>query len=157
MSIQKMRLQRGWSQQQLADVSGLSARTIQRIEAGHPGSVESMKSIAAVFEVDFSTLKNEANTMNKVEMSEENRERIAFQKVRRMRGWYLHVTMYFVVILASAAIDLFTTPGIIWFIGLALFWGIGLLFHAMTVFFFDKYFGGAWELKQVEKLLGRPL
>ncbi|MFN6100724.1 MAG: helix-turn-helix domain-containing protein [Burkholderiales bacterium] len=30
--IQKLRLQRGWSQQQLADLSGLSVRTIQRLE-----------------------------------------------------------------------------------------------------------------------------
>lgn len=157
MSIQKMRLQPGWSQQQLADASGLSARTIQRIEAGLPGSVESMKSIAAVFEVDFSTLTSEAATMDEVKMSEACRERIASWRVRRMRGWYLHVTMYLVVTLASAAIDLFTTPGIIWFIGLALFWGIGVLFHAITVFVFDKYFGGTWELEQVEKLLGRQL
>lgn len=30
--IQKLRLQHGWSQQQLADLSGLSVRTIQRLE-----------------------------------------------------------------------------------------------------------------------------
>jgi len=34
MLIQKLRLQWGWSQQQLAKASGLSVRTIQRIEAG---------------------------------------------------------------------------------------------------------------------------
>ena len=56
MLIQKLRLKRGWSQQQLAEASGLSTRTIQRVEAGHPASVETLKSIAAVFEVDFSTL-----------------------------------------------------------------------------------------------------
>jgi len=28
MNIQKLRLQRGWSQQQLAELSGLSSRTI---------------------------------------------------------------------------------------------------------------------------------
>lgn len=128
MSIQKMRLQRGWSQQQLADASGLSARTIQRIESGCPGSVESMKSIAAVFEVDFSTLTSEANAMDKVDISEANRERIAFKKVRRMRGWYLHVGIYLVVILASAGINLLTAPSVIWFIGLALFWGLAWSF-----------------------------
>jgi transcriptional regulator with XRE-family HTH domain len=32
MIVQKMRLQHGWSQQQLADPSGLSVRTIQPIE-----------------------------------------------------------------------------------------------------------------------------
>jgi transcriptional regulator with XRE-family HTH domain len=54
MLIQKLRLQRGWSQQQLADLSGLSVRTIQRLEKGQDASVESLKSLAAVFEIDFS-------------------------------------------------------------------------------------------------------
>ena len=33
MHVQKLRLKKGWSQQQLADFSGLSVRTVQRIEA----------------------------------------------------------------------------------------------------------------------------
>src|SRR5205814_6188705 len=53
MLIQKLRLKRGWSQQQLADASGLSVRTIQRIENGAAASTESLKCLAAVFEVDF--------------------------------------------------------------------------------------------------------
>jgi transcriptional regulator with XRE-family HTH domain len=40
MLVQRMRLQRGWSQQQLADLSGLSVRTIQRIERGDAPSTE---------------------------------------------------------------------------------------------------------------------
>jgi transcriptional regulator with XRE-family HTH domain len=40
MLVQRMRLQRGWSQQQLADLSGLSVRTIQRIERGDTPSTE---------------------------------------------------------------------------------------------------------------------
>jgi transcriptional regulator with XRE-family HTH domain len=55
MLVQKLRLQRGWSQQQLAELSGLNVRTIQRIEKGQEPSVESLKSLAAVFNVDFST------------------------------------------------------------------------------------------------------
>ena len=55
MLTQKLRLQRGWSQEQLAILSGLSVRTIQRIERGQSASVESLKSIASVFEIDFST------------------------------------------------------------------------------------------------------
>ena len=48
MNIQKLRLQRGWSQQQLAELSGLSSRTIQRIENWLSVSVESLKSLASV-------------------------------------------------------------------------------------------------------------
>ena len=60
MLIQKLRLQKGWSQQQLADLSGLSVRTIQRIEQGQVASPESLKSLAAVFEIPFSDLKESA-------------------------------------------------------------------------------------------------
>jgi transcriptional regulator with XRE-family HTH domain len=35
MTLQKLRIQKGWSQEQLADLSGLSVCTIQRIERGH--------------------------------------------------------------------------------------------------------------------------
>ncbi|MEI2814828.1 MAG: helix-turn-helix transcriptional regulator [Burkholderiaceae bacterium] len=53
MLVQKLRLQRGWSQEQLAELSGLSVRTIQRIERGLPASTETLKSLASVFEIDF--------------------------------------------------------------------------------------------------------
>lgn len=161
MSIQKKRLERGWSQQQLADASGLSVRTVQRIESGHPGSIESLKSLAAVFEVDFSTLSNEAAMVDRQQSSqsvnEAIRERIAFMQVRRIRAFYLHLTTYLVVNAGCALIDALTSPGVWWFVGLSLFWGLGLAIHALTVFVFDRYFGGPWELERVEKLLGRPL
>jgi hypothetical protein len=40
-------------------MSGLSVRTIQRIESGHTPSVESLKCLAAVLEVEVSTLNQE--------------------------------------------------------------------------------------------------
>ena len=57
MLVQKLRLQRGWSQEDLAELSALSVRTIQRIERGHTASAESLKALASVFEVDFSFLR----------------------------------------------------------------------------------------------------
>ena len=59
MSIRERRLDRGWSQEELARHSGLSARTIQRIEGGQSAGLESLKSLAAVFETSISTLKQE--------------------------------------------------------------------------------------------------
>ncbi|BFT29104.1 hypothetical protein D210916BOD24_02800 [Alteromonas sp. D210916BOD_24] len=46
----KLRNAKAWSQQHLADVSGLSLRTIQRIEKTQSASQESVKAIAAVFD-----------------------------------------------------------------------------------------------------------
>lgn len=50
--IKQLRLSRGWSQEQLAQFSGLSVRTIQRVERGHNAGLESLKCIAAAFDID---------------------------------------------------------------------------------------------------------
>lgn len=54
--IRKLRTERLWSQDQLAEVSGLGLRTIQRLESRGSGSNETIKALAAVFEVDPSSL-----------------------------------------------------------------------------------------------------
>ncbi|MES3024581.1 MAG: helix-turn-helix transcriptional regulator [Pseudomonadota bacterium] len=59
MILKQLRLSRHLSQEQLAQMSGLNVRTIQRIESGHTASVESLKCLASVLEVDIPTLNQE--------------------------------------------------------------------------------------------------
>lgn len=47
--VVQLRHQYGWSQQQLADICGLSLRTIQRVENTGSASLETRKAIAAAF------------------------------------------------------------------------------------------------------------
>lgn len=54
--LKQLRESRCWSQQQLADMSGLSLRTVQRIEAKSVASQESVKSLGAVFDIAISEL-----------------------------------------------------------------------------------------------------
>lgn len=49
--VKQLRLQRAWSQEQLAEMAGLSVRTIQRIENGERPGLETLSALAAVFEV----------------------------------------------------------------------------------------------------------
>ena len=62
MIIKKLRLDRGWSQEDLAETSGVSVRTIQRIENGGRASLETLKCLAAVFETPVPALRK-AETM----------------------------------------------------------------------------------------------
>ena len=57
----KLRLQRDWSQEQLAHISALNVRTIQRIEREQAPSLESKKSLAAAFEVQLATFDNKTS------------------------------------------------------------------------------------------------
>lgn len=59
MSILNRRMARGWSQEELAMHAGVSARTIQRIEAGKRASLETLKCLAAVLETTVSELEKE--------------------------------------------------------------------------------------------------
>jgi transcriptional regulator with XRE-family HTH domain len=51
-----MRVSRQWSQEQLAKLSALNLRTIQRLESGTKISTESLRALVAVFEVPPETL-----------------------------------------------------------------------------------------------------
>jgi transcriptional regulator with XRE-family HTH domain len=70
MNIQQRRLKKQWSQEQLSQYSGLSTRTIQRVESGQKVGLESLKCLAAVFEVSIHTLLQEQN-MNKQKVVEQ--------------------------------------------------------------------------------------
>ena len=58
MDLKKVRLEHNWSQDQLAEIAGVSSRTIQRIENGNPASMETLKALAAGFGVSVEELKN---------------------------------------------------------------------------------------------------
>ena len=155
MLIQKLRLQRGWSQEQLAEVSGLSVRTIQRLERGQPGSLESMKALAAVFETDLDRLKEP--TMDAPRSDVRPDEALALAHVRKVKSFYVHLTQYLIVIPILAVVNLTSYPNYLWFVWPALGWGLGLLAHGATVFNVVPFLDGAWERRQVEKFLGRKL
>lgn len=138
-------------------------RTIQRIENGSAASTESLKSLASVFEIDFSTLSSEPAMPDTPTSSPSHtpsasqQEQLALLEVRKLKGFYLHLAQYVVVIAALCAINLLTTPHRLWFYWPALGWGIGILAHAATIFGWLPFLGVDWEKRQVEKRLGRPL
>lgn len=55
--IRRLREQRAWSQEHLAEVTGLGLRTIQRIESTGAAAYESALALAAVLEIDVARLR----------------------------------------------------------------------------------------------------
>ena len=82
----------------------------------------------------------------------------AKKKVKSIKGFYVHATVFFLVnlfIVAGCAVDdvqsLFTAEPYM----TALFWGIGILAHGMSVFGQDIFFGNDWEQRKIEKLMNK--
>ncbi|OUS21707.1 transcriptional regulator ['Osedax' symbiont bacterium Rs2_46_30_T18] len=65
MILKELRISRQLSQEQLAQMSGLNVRTIQRIESGKNASVESLKCLSSTLEVDLSTLNQQKFAIDK--------------------------------------------------------------------------------------------
>ena len=115
MLIRKLRLQKGWSQEQLAEMCDVSVRTIQRLERGDTASTETLKSIAAVFDVHFSDLLPENQPAREdSQLSEREKEAMAY--VKNLKGFYSHLLTYVLVMAFLVFVNLTTTdhPWVIW-------------------------------------------
>ncbi|WP_325895201.1 2TM domain-containing protein [Grimontia sp. NTOU-MAR1] len=157
MIVRKLRLQRGWSQEQLSEMSGLSVRTIQRIERGDKPGLESLKSLAAVFEIQVSDLQKEPEPDMREEVKYTSEEERVINQIREIKGFYSHLMTYVLVIGLLFVINFLTSPDYIWAWWPAMGWGIGITVHALNSFEVLNFFGPEWEKKQIEKRLGRKL
>ena len=54
--IRALRIQRGWTQEQLAEIAGISSRTIQRVETADCAAIETVRAVASAFETGFDQL-----------------------------------------------------------------------------------------------------
>jgi transcriptional regulator with XRE-family HTH domain len=156
MLIQKLRLQRGWSQEQLAELSGLSVRTVQRLERGQTASMESLKALASVFETDISTLKEPDMDAPRTDGVRPD-EALALAHVRKVKGFYAHLVQFIVIMVMLTILNAYTSPQYWWVAWVALFWGFGVVTHGLQVFDRFNPLNGAWERREVERRLGRKL
>ena len=58
--IKMLRISRTWSQEQLAEISGLSVRTVQRVEQAEPSSFDTRRAIAKAFGCEDIDLLNKS-------------------------------------------------------------------------------------------------
>ena len=139
--IKKMRLERHWSQEQLAEMSGLSVRTIQRIENGENAGLESLKSLAAVFETKI-------EDSNKKEEAEQIRKEEAY--VQNLKGFYKLLIFALINLAIFLWIAINDSDSESWslFFYMLIFWVFSLGVYSINYF---DFFGEAWKRKTIVK------
>lgn len=91
----------------------------------------------------------------------ENRYEVAYKRVKRIKGFYVHLMVYvFVnaVIICANYYGNSNEDSFSWNLqtfSTALFWGIGLLAHGLSVFGRDLFFGENWEEKKIQELMDK--
>jgi XRE family transcriptional regulator, regulator of sulfur utilization len=152
MIVRKLRLQRGWTQEHLAQISGLSVRSVQRIERGSALSLETANSLASVFEVDRSLFNQGDLAMETTPLKADEAEAIEY--VKGLKEFYSHLFLYLLFVVVFGVVFGFDKP--FFYLG-AIGWGLGVLFNGLNAFEIINFGSLKWERAQIEKRLGRPL
>ncbi len=147
-------------QEDLARFAGLSIRSVQRVERGQPGSLETMKALAAVFETDVATLGNGGMEMNDTAALPAD-EKEALEYVERLKGFYMHLFMFvlfaMVFLVTFGVVFGFDHPPV----RLLLFgfggWAVGVVIHALHAYEVIDFLSPRWERRLIERRLGRKL
>jgi len=138
-ALKEMRLQRHWSQEQLAEMSGLSIRTIQRIENGENAGLESLKSLAAVFEIDI------IDSDKKEEITQIRKEEAYIQNIK---GFYKLLAIAILSLIAPIILAISDPANWNVFLWLLLSWAVILGIYSLNVF---DFFGDDWKQKIIKK------
>ena len=91
----------------------------------------------------------------------ENRYEMAYKRVKRIKGLYVHLMVYvFVnaVIICSNYYGNSNDDPFSWSLqtlSTAFFWGIGLSAHGLSVFGRNLFFGQNWEEKKIQELMDK--
>ena len=147
--VKALRLQRAWSQEQLAELASLSVRTVQRIENGETPSLETLSALAAVFGVSVTELSPESVTADD---SLDQRIVDARLRLQQEARFYRSLITAVVVCLLLWGVNYVTHPDNPWIIWVVLLWGSLLAVRGLRLFFF----GGVtekWRKARLQKLL----
>lgn len=79
----------------------------------------------------------------------------AKKRVRQIKGFYIHATVYLVVNVLLIAINLATSPRQIWFFWPLVGWGIGLAAHGLSVFGVGGFLGEDWEERKIKEIVDK--
>ncbi len=157
ITVKSLRLTRHWSQEQLAQLSHLNVRTIQRVEKGEGAGLETLKSLASVFEISVDELKAAIERDNPSQseggLSSENskgRHEQAKAKVKAIKYFYAFsaflITVFVAFMLPNYNGGENTGPLIVVFIS------FGMLIAGFAIYVFEP-FGENWEKAKVSKLV----
>ena len=96
--------------------------------------------------------------MENLDMNEQLKFERAKKRIKSISGFYKHLAAYILVNLFLIAMKYFKLdPGENFFVfstfSTAFFWGIGLAFHALSVFGNNVLFGKDWEDRKIREIM----
>ncbi|MFV5685591.1 2TM domain-containing protein [Flavobacterium sp. GB2R13] len=99
------------------------------------------------------------NDYNTETYNPDERYNLAYKRVKRIKGFYIHLLVYIGVnafLIIGSNNESISSNHLFWSwetFSTALFWGIGLTAHGLSVFGRNIFFGVNWEEKKIHELM----
>lgn len=87
------------------------------------------------------------------DFTEADRYYDAQKKVKEIREFYEHLTVFVLVNPIVIVVNLMTSPGYLWFLWCLMGWGMAIIVHGLKVFSFPPFFNKKWEEKKIREIM----
>ena len=77
----------------------------------------------------------------------------AQKKVKEIREFYEHLTVYVLCNPIVIVVNYMVSPGYLWWIWSVMGWGIAIILHGLKAFEYPPFFNRKWEDKKIQELL----
>ncbi|MEL1254341.1 2TM domain-containing protein [Flavobacterium sp. DGU38] len=77
----------------------------------------------------------------------------AQKKVKQIREFYEHLTVFVLVNPIVIVVNLMTSPGYLWFVWCLMGWGVGVVLHGLKAFERMPFFDKKWEERKIQEIL----
>jgi hypothetical protein len=81
--------------------------------------------------------------------------KMAKDKIKEIKGFYINLMCYVIVIPVLIYINFTYSPEIQWFWFSAVGWGSGVLLHGMFAFGYIPFLGKDWENRKLKELMDK--
>lgn len=159
--IARLRKQRGWTQEKLAEESQVNTRTVQRLESGEDASLETLRLIANALDVQIADLFESLDDSDKSKeiINLDSRKAKQTQQWLTLRSFY-HLGMYtvFIVLMFTllSAVSLLNDDSWIGLIGIIfwiILWPLGVsVIKIIQVSWIEPYLSRKYPMAEDPKL-----
>ena len=77
----------------------------------------------------------------------------AQKRVKEIREFYEHLTVFLICNPIVMVVNLMTSPGYLWFLWCVFGWGFAILMHGLKVFRVSPVFNKDWEERKIREIL----
>lgn len=142
--------------QVIKESSGVGLKNIRQRYAVFTNRPVTINESAVQFQISIPMLTKETMTMKSQDtFISEKKYSLAREQVEKLKGFYIHLTIYLMFIPVFIWLNYISNAGFPWAIFPIGGWGFGVMGHAAETFNYNPFFGKDWEERKIREYMDK--